>query len=291
MCIWLGCHFSYIRRSIDSRTLTKFLLSPGNTRFGPVDYSGTLFVKDGDASHYIGVVFGYQSNRKFYVAMWRRENINYGDLNINAGIKGLQIKVISPQSRAFPCSRSKVLTWHCSPQLVNSTSGPGSALAEALWHSGDTTDQESTVFKLKLTFILVSVHWFWKSLSASRVPINIQRCHSLTITPLPLYMLLTVTLTVTFSYCTHETHESLNSPDRLTKLVQDSQYFFFFGLLGVAAVRTCWNIQYTKQRIPSLAVSVWPGGEQISGWGDNFFCWNSAGQSGLSRDILCYYTK
>lgn len=41
----------------------------------------------------MGVVFGYQSNRKFYVVMWRRENINFAKEDINAGIKGLQLKV------------------------------------------------------------------------------------------------------------------------------------------------------------------------------------------------------
>ena len=65
----------------------------GRTRYGPVDYSGTLYVKGKDGSDYIGVVFGYQSNRKFYVAMWRRENLNFANSNINAGIKGLQLKV------------------------------------------------------------------------------------------------------------------------------------------------------------------------------------------------------
>lgn len=65
----------------------------GSTRYGPVDYIGTMYVKESDTSHYIGIVFGYQSNHKFYVIMWRRENINYANLNINAGIKGLQIKV------------------------------------------------------------------------------------------------------------------------------------------------------------------------------------------------------
>ena len=58
-----------------------------------MDYSGTLYVKGKDGSDYIGVVFGYQSNRKFYVAMWRRENLNFANSNINTGIKGLQLKV------------------------------------------------------------------------------------------------------------------------------------------------------------------------------------------------------
>ena len=41
----------------------------------------------------MGVVFGYQSNRKFYVVMWRRENSNFQELNDRAGIKGVQLKV------------------------------------------------------------------------------------------------------------------------------------------------------------------------------------------------------
>lgn len=88
-----------------------------STRYGPVDYSGTIYVKDREGSDYFGVVFGYQSNRKFYVVMWRRENINFGQADINAGIKGLQLK------------------------LVDSNTGPGPDLAKALWYSGDTLNQ------------------------------------------------------------------------------------------------------------------------------------------------------
>ncbi|XP_020621711.1 cartilage oligomeric matrix protein-like [Orbicella faveolata] len=49
--------------------------------------------------------------------MWRRENSNFQELNDRAGIKGVQLK------------------------LVDSNTGPGSTLAQALWHSGDTTNQ------------------------------------------------------------------------------------------------------------------------------------------------------
>lgn len=65
----------------------------GETRYGPVDYKGTMYVKASSGSDYIGVVFGYQTNRKFYVAMWRKENINFADADVNAGIKGIQLKV------------------------------------------------------------------------------------------------------------------------------------------------------------------------------------------------------
>lgn len=66
----------------------------GETRYGPVDYKGTMYVQSSSGSDYIGVVFGYQSNQKFYVAMWRKENINFAEGDYNAGIKGLQLKVI-----------------------------------------------------------------------------------------------------------------------------------------------------------------------------------------------------
>jgi len=89
----------------------------GTPRYGPVDYTGVLYIQGRDASDYVGVVFGYQSNRKFYVVMWRRENSNFQELNDRAGIKGVQLK------------------------LVDSNTGPGSTLAQALWHSGDTTNQ------------------------------------------------------------------------------------------------------------------------------------------------------
>ncbi|XP_022792613.1 uncharacterized protein LOC111331710 [Stylophora pistillata] len=89
----------------------------GQVRYGPVDFSGVLYVKESESADYVGLVFGYQSNRKFYVVMWRRENSNFKDLNDRAGIKGVQLK------------------------LVDSNTGPGSTLAQALWHSGDTNNQ------------------------------------------------------------------------------------------------------------------------------------------------------
>ena len=41
---------------------------------------------------YIGFVFGYQNNKKFYAVLWRHKNHNYA-VNYRAGIKGVQIKV------------------------------------------------------------------------------------------------------------------------------------------------------------------------------------------------------
>ena len=58
-----------------------------------MDYSGAIYVKGNEGSDYVGLVFGYQSNRKFYVVMWRKENSNFQSSNVNSGIKGVQLKV------------------------------------------------------------------------------------------------------------------------------------------------------------------------------------------------------
>lgn len=54
-----------------------------------------MFVNTKDGEDYFGVVFGYQSNRKFYILTWRHKNINLGTNTYKAGIKGIQIKVIN----------------------------------------------------------------------------------------------------------------------------------------------------------------------------------------------------
>ena len=69
-------------------------LGEGFPRYGPVDYRGVLYVKGSEGSDYVGVVFGYQSNRKFYAVMWRRENINFQASNTQTGLKGVQLKVL-----------------------------------------------------------------------------------------------------------------------------------------------------------------------------------------------------
>ena len=65
----------------------------GNQRYTGVNYSGVLHVNSDEGIDYIGIVFGYQSNKKFYVIMWRHENNNLYNDTYKAGIKGIQIKV------------------------------------------------------------------------------------------------------------------------------------------------------------------------------------------------------
>ena len=70
-----------------------WLLHLGNQRYSEVEYSGVLHVNSKEGADYVGVVFGYQSNKKFHVAMWRTQNMNLNGTS-KAGIKGIQLKVI-----------------------------------------------------------------------------------------------------------------------------------------------------------------------------------------------------
>lgn len=70
-----------------------FFFTLGNQHYGPVDFSGTMFVNTEEGLNYIGFVFGYQSNKKFYVVMWRHKNQNLDENTYKAGIKGIQLKV------------------------------------------------------------------------------------------------------------------------------------------------------------------------------------------------------
>ena len=57
-----------------------------------MDYSGTVFANSYTCNGYLGFVFGYQNNHKFYVAIWRHNHLNFPP-NYAAGVMGLQIKV------------------------------------------------------------------------------------------------------------------------------------------------------------------------------------------------------
>ena len=59
-----------------------------------MDYSGVFHVNNDEGIDYFGIVFGYQSNKKFLLALWRHENINLYNETYKAGIKGIQIKVM-----------------------------------------------------------------------------------------------------------------------------------------------------------------------------------------------------
>ncbi|XP_060555809.1 uncharacterized protein LOC132716530 [Ruditapes philippinarum] len=95
----------------------------GEQAYGAVEYAGTWFTKYSSATDYFACVFGYTSNRKFYVVTWKGVHYNYGNSTYKAGIKGIQLKV------------------------VDSSTGPGTTMAEAIWHSYDTVGETKLIWQ------------------------------------------------------------------------------------------------------------------------------------------------
>ena len=93
-------------------------LAIGQDKLGGVDFEGTFFVNTHRGDDYIGFVFSYQSNSKFYVVMWKKSRQMYWQqkpFRAN-GKPGIQLK------------------------LVDSILGPGTWLRNAMWHTGHTRD-------------------------------------------------------------------------------------------------------------------------------------------------------
>lgn len=70
--------------------LDGFFISSGNQPFDHVTFSGTTYAKDTECSGYIGFIFGYQSTKRYYLAIWRHKYLN---MDGNGGTKGVQLRV------------------------------------------------------------------------------------------------------------------------------------------------------------------------------------------------------
>ncbi|KAG7301287.1 hypothetical protein JYU34_014209 [Plutella xylostella] len=100
-------------------------LAVGYESFGGVDFEGTLFVDTLIDDDYVGFIFGYQSNKRFYSVMWKKNTQTYWQMTPFRAVAepGIQLK------------------------LVNSKTGPGKILRNSLWNTETTNDQVTLLWK------------------------------------------------------------------------------------------------------------------------------------------------
>nr|CAD7202755.1 unnamed protein product [Timema douglasi] len=100
-------------------------LAVGFDEFGGVDFEGTFFVDTEIDDDYVGFIFSYQNNHKFYTVMWKKNTQTYWQATPFRAVAepGIQLK------------------------LVDSRTGPGQMMRNSLWHTGDTEEQVTLLWK------------------------------------------------------------------------------------------------------------------------------------------------
>ena len=68
----------------------------GEDSFMDLDFNGTFFVNDDEDDDYAGFVFNYQSNKRFMVVVWKKQNEIYSERSpfVSRALSGIQIKVL-----------------------------------------------------------------------------------------------------------------------------------------------------------------------------------------------------
>ncbi|XP_062539279.1 cartilage oligomeric matrix protein-like [Armigeres subalbatus] len=100
-------------------------LAIGRDRLQGVDFEGTFYVTDQEDDDFVGFVFGYVNNRKFYMASWKKDNQDYWE------------------SHPFSASATSGILL----KLVNSSTGPGTYLRNSLWHDESVYSQTKLLWQ------------------------------------------------------------------------------------------------------------------------------------------------
>ncbi len=79
-----------------NETLNFAWIFKGKTAYEGIDFTGTMFVQTQNDDDFIGLVFGYQSPRHFYLVSWKQEGQQYWRSvkgRDSTATSGLEIKV------------------------------------------------------------------------------------------------------------------------------------------------------------------------------------------------------